>query len=62
MITLNIQKYCHECPDFEADVRKQDTADFHIGHVWHDTLISCAHRNRCYEIKKYLENKENENV
>lgn len=62
MIYLNIQNYCHECPDFEAEVLKQDTVDFHMGQELHDTMISCANRNRCYEIKKYLESKETKNV
>lgn len=55
MITLDIQKYCHDCPDFEADVSKRTIHGFDDALEWTDTKISCAHKNRCYEIKKYIE-------
>lgn len=61
MITLDIQKYCHGCPDFEADVKKSTfVCDNDV--LAFDTMISCANKNRCYEIKKYLESKEKKNV
>lgn len=58
MINLSINKYCHNCPDFEPEVLKKSI------HIFDDTLeqtettIFCANRNRCYEIQRYLERKE----
>lgn len=58
MIHLEIEKYCHECPEFDADVSKL-TAN---GEVI-DTVIQCAHSERCRTIKAYLEKqKERQDV
>jgi len=57
MITLNIQKYCDNCPEFEPDVFKRTTHTFDDALTQTDTVISCKHQDRCHEIKKYLEGK-----
>ena len=66
MITLDVQKYCHHCLDFEADVEKgkkvlvgHDFVGYEASFV-SPTIIRCAHRNRCKAIKRYLE-KETQN-
>nr|DAG55659.1 MAG TPA: hypothetical protein [Caudoviricetes sp.] len=59
MIKLNVEKYCHNCPDFTANVtsyaadvtsyvnNQSEGINYHI--------ITCEHSNRCMQIKKYLE-------
>lgn len=48
MIKLNVEKYCHNCPDFTADVtsyvnNESEGINYHI--------ITCEHSNRCMQIK-----------
>jgi hypothetical protein len=50
MISLNVEEYCMNCPNFEADV---DKTSWSTGEVY--TKIRCTHSRQCYEIKKYLE-------
>ena len=66
MIKLDIQDYCHGCLDFEADVEKgrktlvgYDCLGYEEAFI-SDTVVRCAHRNRCKAIKRYLE-KESHN-
>lgn len=56
MIKLEIENYCEECPDFDADVQKPDKyyADGKVIMVG-DTIIRCEHRERCERLKKRLE-------
>lgn len=54
MINLIIEEYCHECPDFEAEVRKGAKASMVDGHVAHCTNIFCVHRLKCDRIARYL--------
>lgn len=55
MINLNVEEYCHECPDFEVDIdscvirRPNDT----IYKCTHN--IYCKHSDKCKAIKKHLE-------
>lgn len=61
-IRLEIQPYCSECCDFEADVtkpeRKRDGRD---GEPYlSDTIIRCRNAKRCEAIKRYLVNKTKE--
>lgn len=61
-IRLEIQPYCSDCCDFEADVtkpeRKQNacTGDLYLS----DTIIHCKNAKRCEAIKRYLTNKSKE--
>lgn len=54
MIQLKVEEYCQYCPEFEADVEK-NTFYSGNGAVFYDTTIRCSHRERCNEIKKYIE-------
>ena len=45
MIKLDVEKYCHECPSFEADVV----------HLAPNTYIWCKNRERCMALRKYLQ-------
>ena len=60
MIEARIEEYCHDCPDFEVDVRSivRRYDDDTIAKCNH--IIYCKHRNKCEAIKKHLE-KENKN-
>lgn len=60
MIILDVEKYCHECPVFEADVHSYEwfSNDVKVEHRHH---IRCKYRDRCRAIKGYLE-KENKNA
>ena len=55
MISLDVRKYCENCPNFEADVDKIYCSN---GEVL--TTIRCANSRQCHEIKTYLETVEKE--
>lgn len=50
MIRLSIPNFCQDCPEFEADVEK-----YGYNNSW-QTNITCAHLERCRNIKLQLEN------
>nr|DAT80524.1 MAG TPA: hypothetical protein [Caudoviricetes sp.] len=52
MIKLNVEKYCHNCPDFTANVISHVNSGSE-GISYH--IITCEHSSRCMQIKKYLE-------
>ena len=58
MITLNVEKYCHNCSEFEAQVDKLYTDRQVV------TYVYCEHKNLCKRIHDYLLKnlKEQENV
>lgn len=61
MIKLHVQKYCHNCSDFEPDVTK-DTRGFYTGYSEDfperiertDTYITCKHAARCESMFVYI--------
>lgn len=53
MIILEIKEYCHHCPGFEADVRKEQTGD-------HNTVIRCRYKGRCESMVNYLKKETKE--
>ena len=56
MIKLQIEKYCHDCPEFEAQV---DKAYFlHLIDPEIHTVVTCRHRGKCECIRKYVEREE----
>ena len=67
MIELKVEEYCHDCPDFEADVIKsKESYENRYNpmtmqteeHVFVRTTVHCAHANRCRAVKRYLEKKQ----
>lgn len=58
MIKLSIEEYCHNCPDFEAEVEKDtvEVYDFDSFGTTEktDTTIKCANCERCDAIRQYL--------
>ena len=57
MINLYVKKYCHECPDFESKIEKEQI--FISKNAYHNmTNITCVNAERCESIKKYLEDQQ----
>lgn len=60
-IRLEVEEYCHECLDFEADVISPQRVRNGNGELtMSDTIVQCKHRKRCTNIKRYLERREKE--
>lgn len=65
-IRLEVQPYCSECCDFEADVIKPektvryDEEHFLVHTHQTDTIVRCKNAKRCEAIKRYLVNKTKE--
>ena len=62
MMQLNVEKYCENCPDFEAVTNKLDrsyrdgkvcflTVD---GKVCFLAIVRCENSDRCREIQKHI--------
>ena len=52
MILLEVQKYCHTCPNFEAitiDCSTLEGSRF---------IVTCNHAGMCDNIKKYLQEEQ----
>ena len=70
MITLKVEEYCHNCPEFEPDVDKNEVEYFESDPtsfmrqekrtVMCDTTVTCQHRNRCAAIYACAANKVRE--
>lgn len=59
MIKLTVEDYCQNCPEFEADVIK--TKAFCVDEVINHTTITCEHRDKCAQLKSYIERNTNKN-
>ena len=57
MIELCVMGYCHNCPEFEADVTKMNF-EVYANVVRYDSVIRCKNRERCEAIKRYLKDEE----
>lgn len=65
MIRLSVEDYCHNCPEFEIDI-KVDTTTFH-GHnmITGDSVVEtqinrvirCKHKERCRAIANHISKK-----
>lgn len=70
MITLKVEDYCHNCPEFEPDVDKNTTEYFESDSmsfmrrekrtVMCETTVTCEHRLRCAAIYECATNKARE--
>lgn len=55
MIKLDVFEYCHDCPDFKADVDINPIVIHDCGCVCAtDTIIRCTHREKCRKIAEYM--------
>mgnify|MGYP006956124389 CR=1 FL=1 len=64
MIMLNIDDYCNNCNEFDADVGKDIVVlhndDKNINQLCKcNTTITCKHRFRCQSIEEYLNTQKN---
>ena len=67
MICLDVNDYCHNCQEFEAHVEKnileyKDFISDKMHFVGVKTNISCEHRDRCEEIRKFIEKEKMKNL
>ena len=63
MITLNVDDYCNNCNEFDADVEKDIVVlqynDKNLNQVRKcNTTITCKHRFRCQSIRGYLDSQK----
>ena len=49
MISLEIENYCNNCPDFEVE---QKILEFSASDVFHS--LECKHRYKCKSMANYL--------
>lgn len=56
MIRLEVEPYCQECQDFEADVDGKKIELLTCS----DTVIRCKYRNRCRRLSEYLKRQKGE--
>ena len=54
MITLQVENYCQNCPDFKPYCSVFKTNDI-CGNETVETLVQCTKKDRCKEIKAYIE-------
>jgi hypothetical protein len=63
MIKLCVEKYCHNCAFFKADIEEPDGVTFDgNGNVFasDDYIVRCLHESRCKHA--VTESKKNENA
>lgn len=62
MIKLYVQNYCHDCPEFEPDVKKDTiySENYLMGKRTPrtQTAIYCKHRDRCASMIEFLEERK----
>ena len=61
-IILEVQPYCKQCLDFEADVTKPNKIYAGEEIILGDTVVRCEHARRCENIRKYLVRQEKERL
>lgn len=63
MIALEVAEYCHSCKEFMPDVETTTYIidDFVAAEPIEiaETVIRCIHRQRCEEIRRYIEKEGN---
>ena len=56
MIKIEVEDYCHNCLDFQADVTKPERMyheDIEVVQIG-DTVVRCEYRKRCAGIERHL--------
>ena len=61
MITLKVEEYCHNCPEFEPDVDKdeQEMISYDMSMrqenrtIYCTTTVTCQHRYKCAAIYEH---------
>lgn len=60
MITLEIEKYCNNCPNFDVETEKH-MLNVDGRPLEYYTYVKCKNREMCRNIKKYLESEIKKN-
>lgn len=47
---LVLEPYCNYCPNFEAEIKKQDITSIGDKHEKTFTTIQCEHANKCRQV------------
>lgn len=47
MISLNVEDYCLNCPDFEPDCVTVELGSFTTSKSLIDTVVRCKHKDKC---------------
>ena len=57
MIRVDVEEYCSDCEDFQAEVERPSKMFANGGRdvFLTDTVITCTNRKRCEAIRRYLE-------
>lgn len=56
-IELKVEPYCQDCPEFEADVKKNLLSFCGSPYVKTSTIVYCKHRDRCNAHVEHLKQK-----
>lgn len=63
MIELNVEKYCHDCDEFEPVAsRIKDAGDYFGDNPHPNTYVRCKHEAVCKRIREYLKKARKRNV
>ena len=65
MIRLSVEDYCHNCPEFEIDIKVDNTTFHGRNMITGDTFtekqinrtIRCKHKERCLAIANHISEK-----
>lgn len=62
MIILDVKPYCHDCEEFDADVKRPARLYGAFGEVVEksDTIIRCKHRNICESLCQHFREKKDD--
>lgn len=52
-IKLQVEEYCHGCPNFDVEVEKTELNGFG-GALLHETAIKCRNAAQCQRMMEYL--------
>ena len=58
MIKLCVEEYCHDCPRFEPEIKKDSI--YYDGGLHPEVVIFCELRHECASIKRHIEKKMKE--
>lgn len=62
MIKLEVEDYCQDCRNFEADVQRPNIYHAMFGEEFSsgDTIVRCEYRKHCKHVVEFVKKKEEE--
>ncbi len=54
MITLDVEDYCHKCPEFNPEAEQLIADVWCTGAEVVSTVVSCRHKHRCKAIADHI--------